>query len=121
MREIAPVFGLGGALAGRMLAEPLLRRRLEPLLALGAVAAIVALVASLVTVIPGQPAAASLARFLAAHHLRDGVAGYWNADSTTLVSGDRVVVRAVRFRPGHGLELYLWEIDGRLLNRAATT
>jgi hypothetical protein len=119
VREIAPVFGLGGALAGRMLAGPLLRRRLEPLLALGAVAAIAALAASLATVIPGQPAAASLARFLAVHHLRDGVAGYWNADSTTLVSGDRVVVRAVRFRPGHGLALYLWEIDGRLLNRSA--
>ena len=119
VREIAPVFGLGGALAGRMLGGPLLRRRLEPLLALGAVAAIAALALSLVTVVPGQPAAASLARFLAAHDLRNGVAGYWNADSTTMVSGDRVVMRAVRFRPGHGLELYLWEIDGRLLNRAA--
>ncbi len=102
-----------------MLAEPLLRRRLEPLLALGAVAAVAALALSLVTVIPGQPASARLARFLVAHQLRNGVAGYWNADSTTLVSGDRVVMRAVRFRPGHGLELYLWEIDGRLLNRSA--
>ena len=102
-----------------MLGEPLLRRRLEPLLALGAVAAIAALVAALVTVIPGRPAAVSLARFLAAHHLRNGMAGYWNADSTTLVSGDRVIVRPVEFRPGHGLSLYRWEIDGRLLDRAA--
>ena len=62
MREIAPVFGLGGALAGRMLAEPLLRRRLEPLLALGAVAAVVMLLPPLLTVKPtgagrGQPGA----------------------------------------------------------------
>jgi hypothetical protein len=119
VREIAPVFGLGSALAGRMLAEPLLRRRLKPLLALGAVAAIATLVTALVTVTPGQPASASLARFLSAHHLRNGVAGYWNADSTTLVSGDRVVMRPVQLRPGRGLSLYLWEIDGRLLNRAA--
>ena len=102
-----------------MLAEPLLRRRLEPLLALGAVAAIATLVAALVTVIPGQPDSVSLARFLSAHHLRNGVAGYWNADSTTLVSGDRVVMLPVRFRPGHGLSAYRWELDGQLLNQAA--
>ena len=41
IREIAPVFGLGGALAGLVLAEPLLRRRLVSLLALGALAALV--------------------------------------------------------------------------------
>jgi hypothetical protein len=119
VREIAAVFGLGGALAGRMLAEPLLRRRLEPLLAIGAVAAIATLVTALVTVIPGQPASASLARFLSAHHLRNGVAGYWNADSTTLVSGDRVVMRSVQFSRGHGLSVYRWELDGRLLNSRA--
>jgi hypothetical protein len=118
-REIAPVFGLGGALAGRMLAEPLLRRRLEPLLALGAVAAIATLVAALVTVVPTQPASVSLARFLSAHHLRNGVAGYWNADSTTLVSGDRVVVLPIQFRPGQGLSAYRWELDGQLLNQTA--
>jgi hypothetical protein len=118
VREIAPVFGLGGALAGRMLGGPLVRRRLEPLLAIGAAAAIITLVSALVTVVPGQPAAASLARFLSAHHLRNGVAGYWDADSTTLVSRDRIVVRALRFRPGHGLALYLWEVDGGLLNPA---
>jgi hypothetical protein len=118
VREIAPVFGLGGALAGRMLGGPLVRRRLEPLLAIGAAAAIITLVSSLATVVPGQPAAASLARFLSAHHLRNGVAGYWNANSTTLVSRDRIVVRPLWFRPGHGLALYLWEVDGGLLNPA---
>jgi hypothetical protein len=116
VREIAPVFGLGGALAGRMLGEPLLRRRLEPLLAIGGLAAIVTLVTTLLAVVPGQPASASLARFLSGQHLRNGLAGYWNADSTTLVSGDRVVMRSIRFSPGHGLSGYRWELDGPLLD-----
>src|ERR1700722_10514653 len=110
-REIAPVFGLGGALAGRVLAEPLLRRRLQPLLALGAVAAVAAMVPPLVTIKQSGPADASLARFLEAHQLRNGLAGYWNADSTTLDSGGRVVIRPVRFSRGHGLWGYPWEID----------
>jgi hypothetical protein len=119
VREIAPVFGLGGALAGRVLAEPLLRRRLQPLLALGAVAAVAALVPPLVTDKPSGPADASLARFLEAHQLRNGLAGYWNADSTTLDSGGRVVIRPVRFSRGHGLWAYLWEIDARLFDGQA--
>ena len=103
VREIAPVFGLGGALAGRVLAEPLLRRRLEPLLALGAVAAVVAAVPPLVIAKPPPPAAAGLARFLEGHDLTRGLAGYWNADSTTLDSRGRVVVAPVKYHPGHGL------------------
>jgi hypothetical protein len=113
VREIAPVFGLGGALAGRVLAEPLLRRRLQPLLALGAVAA---MVPPLVTIKQSGPADASLARFLEAHRLRNGLAGYWNADSTTLDSGGRVVIRPVRFSRGHGLWRYPWEIDAGLFD-----
>ena len=93
MREIAPVFGLGGALAGRVLAEPLLRRRLGPLLALGAVAVVVAAVPPLV-VAKAAPAAVGLARFLEGHGLTRGLAGYWNADSTTLDTQGRVVDRA---------------------------
>ena len=119
VREIAPVFGLGGALAGRVLGEPLLRRRLEPLLALGAAAAVAVLVPPLVTAKPTGPADASLVSFLEAHHLRNGLAGYWNADSTILDSGGRIAIAAVRFRPGHGLGAYLWEIDTRLLDSRA--
>jgi hypothetical protein len=118
VREIAPIFGLGGALAGRMLAEPLLRRRLEPLLALGAVAAVVVLLPPLLIVKPAGPADASLAQFLQAHDLRNGLAGYWNADSTTLDSRDGVVIAPVRFHPGDGLEADPWEIDTRLYDSA---
>jgi len=119
VREIAPVFGLGGALAGRVLGEPLLRRRLEPLLALAAVAAVAVLLPPLLTVTPTAPAASGLARFLAAHDLSSGLAGYWDADSSTLDSAGRVVVRTVRFRAGQGLVAYPWEIDTRLYDSGA--
>ena len=116
VREIAPVFGLGGALAGRMLAEPLLRRRLEPLLAVGALAAVAVLLPPLMIVKPAGPADASLARFLEAHDLRNGLAGYWNADSTTLDSRGEVVIAPVRFHRGYGLAADPWEIDTRLFD-----
>ncbi|HEX4291817.1 MAG TPA: hypothetical protein VH021_23020 [Trebonia sp.] len=119
-REIAPVFGLGGALAGRVLAEPLLRRRLEPLLALGAVAAVAVLLPTLLIIKPPSPATGKLARFLAAHDLTSGLAGYWNADSVTLESGGRVVIAPVKFhRGGYGLSALPWEIDTRLFDSSA--
>lgn len=49
----------------------------------------------------------------------NGLAGYWNADATTLDSGGRIVVAPVRFRPGHKLAAYPWEIDTRLFDRRA--
>ncbi len=115
-REIAPVFGLGGALAGRVLAEPLLRRRLEPLLALGALAALVMVIPPLVVAKAEPPAAAGLARFLADHDLTDGMAGYWNADSTTLDSRGAIVMVAVRYHRGQGLAALRWEIEPRLFD-----
>jgi len=116
VREIAPVFGLGGALAGRVLAEPLLRRRLEPLLALGAVAVVAAAVPPLVIAKAPPPASAGLALFLEDHDLTHGVAGYWNADSTTLDTQGRVVIVPVKYYHGHGLEPLRWEIQTRLFD-----
>jgi hypothetical protein len=118
VREIAPVFGLGGALAGRVLAEPLLRRRLGPLLALGAVAVLVAAVPPLVVAKAPAPAAVGLARFLEGHGLTRGLAGYWNADSTTLDSQGRVVIAPVKYLPVLGLGPLLWETQPRLFNSA---
>jgi hypothetical protein len=118
VREIAPVFGLGGALAGRVLAEPLLRRRLEPLLGLGAVAVLVAAVPPLVIAKAPPPASVGLALFLEDHDLTHGVAGYWNADSTTLDSHGRVVIVPVEYYHGRGLEPLLWEIQPRLFDRS---
>jgi hypothetical protein len=116
VREVAPVFGLGGALAGRVLAEPLLRRRLEPLLALGAVAVLVAAVPPLVVATAPAPASAALAVFLEDHDLTHGVAGYWNADSTTLDTQGRVLIVPVKYYHGHGLEPLLWEIQPGLFD-----
>jgi hypothetical protein len=118
VREIAPIFGLGGALAGRVLGEPLLRRRLEPLLVLGGVAALVMVIPPLVVAKAEPPAAAGLARFLAAHDLTSGLAGYWNADSTTLDSQGRVVIAPVKYLPVLGLGPLLWETQPRLFNSA---
>ena len=119
VREIAPVFGLGGALAGRVLGEPLLRRRLEPLVALVAVAAVVVAVPPLLIAKPKPPAAAGLARFLADHDLTDGMAGYWNADSTTLDSRGAIVIVPVKYHRGYGLAALPWEIDTRLYGSGA--
>ena len=116
VREIAPVFGLGGALAGRVLGEPLLRRGRAPVVALAAVAALAVAVPPLLIAKPKPPAAAGLARFLAGHRLTDGMAGYWNADSTTLDSRGAIVMVAVRYHRGQGLAALRWEIEPRLFD-----
>ena len=116
VREIAPIFGLGGALAGRVLGEPLLRRRLEPLIAVAAVVAVIMAVPPLLIVKPATPAAAGLARFLAAHDLTDGLAGYWNADSTMLDSRGAIVIAPVKYHRGYGLTALPWEVQTRLFD-----
>ena len=42
-----------------------------------------------------QPSQQALATWLIAHHERDGLAGYWQAASTTVTSGGRVLVAAI--------------------------
>ena len=117
VREIAPVFGLGGALAGRVLAEPLLRRRLEPALALGAVAVVVAAVPPLVIAkarprrgrpgpVPGgsrpDPRAGRLLERRQHDAGHPGPGGH----------------RAGQVPPGAGLEPLLWETQPRLFDSA---
>jgi hypothetical protein len=120
-REIAPVFALGGALAGRNLGDLVTARRLEPLLAIGAVAALAVLVPVLVTVKPAAPANLKVAGFLAEHRLWSGIAGYWQADSVTADSGGRVTMRAVRYyQQARALDLYPWETERSLLNPAVS-
>jgi hypothetical protein len=122
-REIAAVLPLGAVLAGRMLAEPLLapvlagaraasRARSWLLPALGVVT-----VGYLGTLAYGAaqpsapPANQPLAAWLVAHGLTDGLAGYWQADSTTLASGGRVQVSGVTEAPDGKLVPYEWETD----------
>jgi len=118
VHEMAPVVFLGAALAGRVLTGPLLRNRLEPLLAL-------LLVCWALTLAPpilyGQPAPAntSLAAWLEAHHLYDGIAGYWLANLTTVNSGGQVTMRAVMDTQCSGVTPMAWEANAAQLNSRA--
>jgi hypothetical protein len=51
-----------------------------------------------------------LASFLAGHHLRYGLSGYWQADALTLASGNRVQIRALQVNPG-SVGASHWESD----------
>ena len=98
-REIAPVMPYGAALAGRVMAAPLLRMRMVPLLAAlaGGYLAALGYAASWPSAPPaGQP----LAVWLTAHRLTDGLAGYWDANSTTLDTGGRIQVSSVQVNYG---------------------
>ena len=118
-REIAAVLPLGAVLAGRVLAEPLLnlvqaarRARHWLLPAIGVVAAgYLGTLAYGAAQSPAPPAYQPLANWLVAHGLTDGLAGYWQANSTTLASGGRVRVSGVTKAPDGELVPYEWETD----------
>jgi len=107
--EIAPVLPFGAALAGRMVGERLAglpRRWAEPALAIGLAGYLAAL--GFLAAQPSVPAAdrdPDLAALLVSHGLRDGLAGYWQASSTTLETGGQVTLA-----PIYGGSAYLWEV-----------
>ena len=112
VREIAAVMPLGAALAGRVLGAPVLtararQLRLVPVLGVVAVGYLLSL--GYAAAQPSaSPARQELAQWLAAHDLTDGLAGYWDANITTLTSGGRVHVGCVWGRGG-GLAPCNWE------------
>jgi hypothetical protein len=115
-REIAAVLPLGAVLAGRVLAGPLLaplgRASSWMLLALGVVAGgYLGTLAYGAAQPSASPANQPLAVWLVAHGLTDGLAGYWQANSTTLASGARVRVCGVTEAPDGKLVPYEWETD----------
>jgi hypothetical protein len=117
--EIGPVVSLGAALAGRMLGGPLLRVRLGiPALAAG-LACYIALLGVAATVPQGPPQNAGLTAWLGRHHLRSGLASYWEASSVTVDSGGKITMLAIGI---HGWNRRLapdqWETDVRLDNPA---
>jgi hypothetical protein len=123
-REIAAVLPLGAVLAGRVLAGPLLawaqaagrpRRWLRPALAVVA-AGYLGMLAYGAAQPSAPPANRPLASWLVAHGLTDGLAGYWQANSTTLASGGRVQVTGVTVAPDGELVPYEWEADDSLYN-----
>ncbi|HEY6788714.1 MAG TPA: hypothetical protein VI365_15520, partial [Trebonia sp.] len=116
-QDVAPVFGMGAALAGRVLGGPLARSGVWPLLAGWAVVVLAVAVPPLVTARPAAPANAALASWLADHGLHSGIAQYWQANSVTLDSGGAITMRDVwDYGPGGGIRPYPWEEDVRLLD-----
>jgi hypothetical protein len=97
-REIAAVLPLGAVLAARLLARRLDAAGLTPALLLALTGYLACLSREMAQ--PAQPAdGQQLASWLAAHRLDYGLAGYWQAASTTLASGGRVQV--VPVQSGH--------------------
>jgi hypothetical protein len=96
-REIAAVLPFGAVLAGRLLAEPLARARLQPVLA-----GLLACYAVALGYGVAQPAVADneqpIVGWLEAHHLSTGLGTYTEANLITLDSGGRVAIRTVTWR-----------------------
>jgi hypothetical protein len=94
--EIIPVLPFAAVLAGRMLGGRLATagRWLRPLLAVGLAGYLGTLAYNDVQPI-ATPWHQDLAGWLEAHHLRYGLAGYWEANITTLDSGGQVRLAAV--------------------------
>jgi hypothetical protein len=107
--EIAGILPVGAVLAGRLLAEPLIRGRLIPALALIGLGYSAILVHNAVHQRPEDPNA-QVATWLAANHLSYGLGDYWNANAITVDSGNQVKVAAVS-RVGHKLIYRPWESD----------
>ena len=118
-REIAPVFALGAALAGRLLAGPVLRGRLEPVLAACLAAALLAAAPPVLLAKPAPLSRSGLVAWLEQRHLRQGVAAYWDANSVTMASGGRVTMRAVISLQAATLVPYPWELNRALLDSRA--
>ena len=118
-REIAPVFALGAALAGRLLAGPVLRGRLEPVLAACLAAALLAAAPPVLLAKPAPLSQSKLAAWLEQRHLSQGVAAYWDANSVTMASGGRVTMRAVISPRTATLVPYPWELNRALLDSRA--
>jgi hypothetical protein len=103
LNELAATLPVGAVLAGRLLAGRLIRLGMVP--ALGAVLVCYAVfllnnaAQSLLNSALLPPAVSEnqqAASWLEAHHLSYGLAGYWEANTITLASGNRIQVRAVR-------------------------
>ncbi len=98
--EAVALLPLGAILAGRLLTGWLTKAKLIP-----ALAAVLACYTLCLAYNASRPAPFSpnqrVANWLGAHHLRYGLASYWEASSVTLDSGDYVRVRPVRTQGDH--------------------
>jgi hypothetical protein len=115
-REMAEVLPFGAALAGRMLGERTLAalrarpRVLRPALAV-VLAGYLGGLAYGAAQTPAPPANEPLVAWLEGHGFRYGLAGYWEANSTTVASGNRVRVVGVTRTDNGEVTPYQWETD----------
>jgi len=120
-REISAVLPFGAALAGRLLGPPLAarataRHRLTRVLAPALAVVLLGYLAGLGYELskPAVPVQAQpIASWLEAHHLTDGLSGFWPSNSVTLATGDRLRIRPVeldgrRLYPFHDLQDSQW-------------
>jgi hypothetical protein len=115
-REMAAVLPLGAVLAGRVLGNRIAagvraaKSWFVPVLSALAACYLAALgFGAAQAAVPAQ--SQPLAGWLAEHGLTRGLASYWQANSTTVASGDRVVVSAVLPDVRDRLVPYRWESD----------
>ena len=115
-REMAEVLPLGAVLAGRVLGDRIpvwiraARAWLVPVLAV-LVAGYLAALGYGAAQVSVSAANEPLASWLVAHRLTDGLATYWQANSTTVDSHRQVLLSAVVQNPSDRLVPYLWETD----------
>jgi hypothetical protein len=108
-RELIGVVPCSAVLAARALVP----ERIQGVVRAGVMAAVAAIAVVLplgaaATVPTGVGTEVPLAAWLEAHHLKYGIAAYWDASAVTLQSGGRVAVRAVKDRT-FGITGYPWE------------
>lgn len=108
VREMVPVMALSAALAGRVLAAPLIRARLERVLAAG-LAIYLCMLAVGSTHRPAPPAEVPLAGWLASHGLTDGIADYWQSLMVMLDSGGKLHIASVAGTTGGKIVRSDWE------------
>jgi hypothetical protein len=97
-REISVVLPFGAVLAGRLLAGPLTRVRLEPVLAV-VLACYAAALGYGAVQSPVADSEQPVVGWLEAHHLVTGLGAYTEANVITLDSGGRVAIRTVTWWP----------------------
>jgi hypothetical protein len=114
--EIIPVLPFCATAAGRLLGGWLVRTRLKPVLAAGLACYLGTLAYNDLQPV-ATPWHQDLAGWLEANHLRYGLAGYWEANITTLDSGGRVRLAAVE---DGGVSADPYETDSAWYNPAVS-
>ncbi|HTZ27522.1 MAG TPA: hypothetical protein VMC83_26230 [Streptosporangiaceae bacterium] len=118
--EMSAALPFAAVLAGRLLAGRLITARLVPVAAAVLLGYLITLGGNALAR-PAPPEDPRLAVFLARHHLRYGLSGYWQADALTLASGNRVQIRALRVNHGSrsaqgSVSASHWESDASWYN-----